>query len=131
MKNVSISVNGVYKRYLIKHDTFEGTIKVNGYDFTSDGSTVSLVFDDGYTVLCYSSYKNGMPILKALGTLSCTPNFKKVLICVNEPVDSDSKGWSGKNGIYISAPSTNRSDSLEIAKLLSGKSKWLSQTNWH
>lgn len=36
-QNVVITVKGVYKRYLLRKDRFEGEISIDKYDFTHDG----------------------------------------------------------------------------------------------
>ena len=60
----------------------------------------------------------------------CTPDFHKMLITVNEAVEKGTKGWSGENGLVISAPANNREEAIEAAETLSSKSKWLSRTKW-
>jgi hypothetical protein len=43
-ENVSITIDGKYKSYLFKNDTFNGTISIDKYDFTSNGSSNSKQF---------------------------------------------------------------------------------------
>lgn len=127
-KDVSIKVKGVYKQYLIKKDTFEGAISVDIYDFTHNTTIAPTTFYDGHGNLIYES-KNYLE-LHSLGLLVCSPDFHKMLITVNEPVEKGAKGWSGENGLVIAAPANNREEAIEAAEILSSKSKWLSRTKW-
>jgi hypothetical protein len=130
LENVSITIKGTYKQYLLKTNTFEGKILIDKYDFSTTESIIPATFYNGYANLEYYSIKDGIPIIHTLGTLSCSPNLDKLLICISEPVNSNSKSWSGKNGLFICAPSKDRVKALKIAKTLSSKSEWLSHTNW-
>lgn len=129
-EDVLITVKGVYKQYLIKNDTFEGTISIDIYDFTLDMPMTPALFYDGYANLIYLNIQDGVPNMRTFGLLSCTPNFDKMLIGVSEPLEAESKCWSGENGLFICAPAQNRAQALESAKILSSKSKLLSHTNW-
>lgn len=122
-EDVSIKVKGVYNQYLIKNDTFEGIISIDSYDFTLDVPITPTKFYDGHADLIYDN-------MHSLGWLICTPDFDKLMITVYEPKEVISKGWSGENGLIISAPAKNRVQALEIAKILFNKSKWLSRTKW-
>lgn len=129
-KEISLLVKGTYNQYLIKSDTFEGTIEISGYDNTRDGYTASLDFRHGYSILFYYDNIDGLPIHNSFGLICCTPDFSQVLICINEPPEANSKGWGGDNGLYIAAPATNRNEAADIAEKLSGKSKWFSGVKW-
>ncbi len=118
-ENVSISIKGDYKHYLFKNDTFDGTITIDKYRFTSDGSYVSLEFNKGKSFLIYMNVVDGKAIQNPLGTIYCTPNFKKLLICIYEPVNDNSYNWDNNDGLFISAPTTSRNKALEIAENLS------------
>lgn len=130
-ENIEITVQGRYFDYLLKKDTFEGKIYVENYDFTSDGSFLTLYFHDGYASMVYEKNANGYPVQKSMGTISCTPDFDQVLILVSEPIAADNQSWSGENGLCISAPCDTRTQAIQIAKNLSVKSKWLSATSWN
>jgi hypothetical protein len=127
-EDVSINVKGVYKNYLIKNDSFEGTISIDSYDFTLGVPIIPTQFSDGYANLQYEG-KNYLEFY-IFGFFICTPNFDKLLIGVHEPIEGDSKSWSGENGLIICAPAKNRIQAVEIAKILSRKSKWLSHADW-
>lgn len=129
-EDITITVKGIYRQYLLKSNTFEGTFSVSKYNFTSDVLIAPTAFCDGYTNLTYSDITNGVPHISTLGILCCSSSFDKLLICVSEPVDADSKSWNGENGLFICAPAESRTQALEIAQTLSGKSEWLSHTNW-
>lgn len=129
VEDVSIIVKGVYKQFLFKEDIFDGNISVDKYDFTAYGSNTPFYFNNSFSVLIYTRALNGSPINKALGSIISQPDFKQLLITVYEPIESDSKGWSADNGLFISAPAENRDQAIIIAKTLSEKQKWL--VNWH
>ena len=58
-KDVSIKVNGVYKQYLIKKDTFEGAISIDIYDFTHNTTIATTTFYDGHGDLIYKNKNKG------------------------------------------------------------------------
>lgn len=121
VEDISITIDGDYKRYLFMDDIFYGTISIDNYEFTSDGSNVSLKFNKGKSFLIYMNVIDGKPIQVPLGAIYCTPNFKQFLICISEPVHSDSNRWNADLGLFISAPSLNRSQAIDIAKNLAEK----------
>jgi hypothetical protein len=126
-EEVSIHVEGVYKQYLFKADAFEGSVSVDKYASTHDKDVLPVSFHDGYGQLVYDYIEDGNFHTNSFGFIFCTPEIDKLFISVYEPIDSDSKGWSGKDGLFICAPAENREQALEIAKSLSSKSQWLSQ----
>ncbi len=121
--HVTIKVKGIYYDSLFKHDTFEGTISVDKYAYTSEIPLLPLYFVDGHASLHYADthMRNN-----TLGFLFCTPDFDKVIIAVDEPLGNGSQGWNGKNGIIITAPAVNRSQANNIIDYLSNKYVWLS-----
>ena len=131
IKNRSITVNGIYYQYLFQKDTFKGTIKIEGYDFTSKDRMIPLSFYDGKSGLTYIKVENGIPIQNTLGFISCTPDFDRLYIGVSEPIDAESKSWSNNNGLFISAKAGNRNEAVGIAKELSKKGKWMSNIKWN
>ncbi|MEO2508706.1 hypothetical protein ABHA01_13025 [Clostridium paraputrificum] len=83
---------------------------------------LNITFDDGVGNLIYVD-KDNPSNTTSLGFLISTSNFDKLLIGVNTPVKSDSQRWSSENGLIISGTAENREEVLELAKLLSQKSK--------
>lgn len=129
-EKVSVAIKGEYKRYLFKNDTFEGTISIDRYPYTLEEPIIQAVFIDGYASITYAGVKDGDPDMHMLGVLCCTPDFRKLLIGISEPLNADSGSWSTKNGLVICAPAESRAEALKNAKLLSRKSKLLSKVNW-
>lgn len=117
-EKISIKIDGEYKNFLFKNDTFHGTISIDKYDFTSNGSSVSLQLGNGNAFLIYMNVVDGKPIQNPLGIIYCTPQFKKLVICVSEPLDKNSYVWNKNNGLFISAPSSSRSQAIDAAKAL-------------
>lgn len=132
-ENISISVQGNYFSYLFKDDRFEGKILIDKYDYTLDGSCVfPLRFTDGWTPLIYHNInKDGIPVDNTLGSIYCTPAFRKILIIVYEPIDGDSKGWESEKGLFISIPAKTRSQAVNNAKLLSKRDNEISLIKWN
>ncbi|MGL4335873.1 MAG: hypothetical protein ACRCST_03190 [Turicibacter sp.] len=127
----TVIISGKFKRYLFKADHFKGIIQVSGYDFKHIDNLVEFYVDDGYGYINYIGFTDGYPEIEFLGTLLFAPHFKEVLVLISEPVyDSDSKSWSAEDGLYVSAPATNKADALEIAAKLSQNSQWLSIAQW-
>lgn len=124
-EKTSIAIKGTYNSYLLKKDTFNGNIIIDLYDFTNNSLPLNITFDDGIGNLIYVD-KDNPSNTNSLGFLISTSNFDKLLIGVNTPVKSDSQMWSSENGLIISGTAENREEALELAKLLSQKSKWLS-----
>jgi len=125
IENVTINIKGDYKRYLFKNDTFNGTITLDNNEFTLGDSYVTLEFNKNKSYLIYKNVVEGKATQYPLGTIYCSPNFKKLLICINEKTNSDSVDtntksyhWNAANGLFVSAPSLNRKQAIDIANEL-------------
>lgn len=132
-EDVSITVKGEYKRYLLKNDKFEGTIAIRPYDLTYELPLFPITFTGGIGNLYYGGFVKGSPVMKSLGFISCTPDFDKLFIGVNEPIMGGENGrssWNGANGLFICAPAENREQALKVANFLSSKSDWLRLAEW-
>lgn len=125
-----IEIRGQYRRYLLKNNTFEGEITIEGYDFSDKSPKVMFEVHDGYASFTYFGMEGVAPYLNTLGTISFANNFKQVLICVSEPIEAGSKTWSSENGLFIVAPTTNREEALVLAKKLSQKTEWMAKIDW-
>lgn len=128
-EDVSITVKGEYKRYLLKNDKFEGTITISPYELTYELSVIPITFIGGIGNVNYVGYDNSAPVLEYLGFISCTPDFDKLLIGVSEPIigsKEESSSWTRENGLFICAPAVNREQALNVANFLTSKSDWFS-----
>lgn len=132
-EDVTITIKGVYKRYLFKDDKFEGTLAISLYDLTSELPLFPITFSDGIGYVLYGGNIKGRPVHEPLGFISCTPDFDKLLLSVSEPIIGSKRSgssWTSENGLLICAPAENREQALNILSLLSRKSKWLNSTEW-
>jgi hypothetical protein len=129
-EDVTVTIKGDYYQYILKEDTFYGTIKIDQYDLTANGSEVSLKFVDGLASLIYFRSNAVNSGSGSLGAIACTPDFKQLLILIDEPLKANHKSWSAEDGLFLAAPAATRSDALKTAESLSKKSSWLSPTNW-
>ncbi|MCT4631363.1 MAG: hypothetical protein N4A76_01345 [Firmicutes bacterium] len=122
-RELTITVKGVYKDYLIKKDTFEGIVSVDKYDFTQDTLMSKVTIFDGKGNLSYFN-------METLGFIIPEKDFSKFFIGVSEPIAEPGQSWSGGDGLVIAAPASTREEAIEITKELAKKSQWLSQSDW-
>jgi heme/copper-type cytochrome/quinol oxidase subunit 2 len=128
-EDVTITVKGVYHKFLFKNDKFKGTISIDKYNFTNEVPLSPLIFQNGYAPIRYTEINNSIKVFN-LGFIYCTPNFDKILIGVREPIGKSPQGWSGDNGLYITAPAENHMQAVEIAKYFSSKYEWINHAKW-
>lgn len=127
----NIEIRGKYKNYLFRDDTFEGKINIEGYDFLDKYDETIFTVVDKVASLSYYGVDHGETIMTSFGTMTFSYDFKKVLLCVSEPVsESSSKSWTSEKGLFIVAPATNRELDVLLAKKISEKSDWLSGVKW-
>ena len=122
----TINISGRYWRYLFRADRFEGRIKVEGYDFTYNAQPLVSLNQNSLT-LDYMGNVNGKPFIESLGRLNFKPVFSEVLIWVyGQHVDSNSnsRGWTSEDGLFISAPAGSREQAIDIANNLAGYINW-------
>jgi hypothetical protein len=130
-EEVTITVTGTYNRYLFRNDTFFGTISTNLYGDIWSLSNGKLSFSDNTArMISMNSDNNDYFKSNYFGELLCAENFSEILILVCETIKGDSKGWNGKDGLYITAPANDKAQSIRIAQRLSKKTKWLSADIW-
>lgn len=132
-EDVTITVKGVYKRYLLKDDKFEGTLGISLYDLTFGLPLIPITFGGDIGNVIYVGFIKNNFVQKSLGFINCTPDFDKLFIGIHEPIMGGEDGrssWTGENGLFISAPAENREQAIENANLLSEKSEWFSLIEW-
>lgn len=132
-EDVSITVKGEYKRYLLKNDKFEGSITIRPYDLTYELPLFPITFTGGTGNVNYGGSIKGKLVMKHLGFISNTPDFEQLFIGVHEPIMGGENGrssWTGENGLFICAPAENREQALKVANFLSSKSDWISLAEW-
>ena len=120
-ENVLVTVKGTYNNYLLRADTFKGSISVECYDFTYNNEMAELKFSDGIGNILYFNFIDGKPEIYSLGFLICTSDFSEFLIGVNYPA-----GWDSGDGINICGYAEDRTEAVKIAQKLALNSEWLS-----
>lgn len=121
IENRTVYVNGVYSNYLFRDDKFSGKIEVEGYDYTS-GADVALVFYDNNANI--GIYDDIVKEYRHM-VMYTNPTFSKLMLLVHESTGTGS-GWSGENGLFISAPASDRKQAVNVAKNLVIRDNWLS-----
>lgn len=129
-KPSSVHVEGTYRSYLLRNDTFDGYIEISNLEQTKESKVYTLIYRDGFANLMYNKSFQGMPDHYVAGAILNDRDFRNILILVDEPINGDSKSWSGDGGLFIVAPSDTRNEALDRAKSLSKKSHWLEEMEW-
>jgi len=117
----NIYIDGVYTRSFFRQDTFSGRFIIDGFDFTADGSIVTLHADsnvgNGMLYVNLDKLRRGsyMDIHNAFGTMFFLPKFEYFTILIPEPTDNPAlQVWNGATGEFISGPADNRSEALRV-----------------
>lgn len=62
---------------------------------------------------------------ESVGYIQKSPKLDNIFIAVPEPIDADSRSWSGDNGLFICAPATNRDEAKERIAMIEAKSEFM------
>ena len=100
-------VEGTYNDYLFRLDTFSGVVKIDGYPAAK---RFSLAVGEGQIALLYVM-EEGMA--RSLGFMYMRPDGSEMLICFYED-----GGWSGWDGLMITAPEFLRDHAVMTANRL-------------
>lgn len=129
-KKVTITVRGSYKQYILKNDKFEGSISSNIYGEIWNKSHGEIIFRDNIGYINYVGVDdNGFPRIEDFGMLICNSNVDEILVLAYQKI-GNTNGWSGEDGLYISAPAKNKEEVIKVAKKLSNNNAWLSNIIW-
>jgi len=117
----NIYINGVYTRSFFRQDVFHGKFIIEGFDFTSDGSIVTLHPDSNVgNIMLYVNFdglRRGSYIdrYNTFGTIFFSPKFEYFTILIPEPTDNPTlRVWNGATGEFLSGPADNRSEALRV-----------------
>lgn len=102
-----VNVEGTYFDYLFREDTFSGVVAIDGYP---TATRFSSQVGDGQIALMTT---DGDGRLKSLGFMYMRPDGSEMLICLYE-----NGGWSGQNGLMITAPEFLRDFAVMTANRL-------------
>ena len=116
-----IYIDGVYTRSIFRQDIFNGKFIIEGFDFTSDGSIITLHADSNVgAAMLYVNLEGinrGSHIgnYNILGTIFFSPKFKNFTVLISESTDNPAlRSWSGESGLFLSSPAGNRSEALRV-----------------
>jgi len=116
-----IYIDGVYTTSFFKPDVFRGEFIVEGIDFTSDGSKITINADSNVgNIMLYTNFdslrrNSGTNIHNFWGTIFFSPRFEYFTILIPEPTGNPSlQTWSKKSGLFLSGPANNRREALGI-----------------
>lgn len=130
-EKVTIKIDGTYKQYLFKNNTFKGNISIDKYAFTKEKHLQQTTFYNNTAFLIYHNIQYGNIDSNIMGDLCCTPDFSKLLITISEPIDADTKSMNVGDLLFISAPADNRSTAFKISRDLSkNASSFLQLVKW-
>jgi len=112
-EEIKLGIHGYYSKGLLKGDHYKGTITIGDkllekIDISFDTKGVGLISYYDKTTGEYISY----------GNLIATNQMKEFTICVLNDSQQGGKGWSAKHGFMISAPASNRVESLKLTQRL-------------
>lgn len=120
---VTISIEGMLKRKLGGSKTFVGTIDISGEDIPvpEQYREVTIKFRNHSGLLLYAYNGRGFPKQYAYGSLFVNRDFSEVSILKYKEHEDrpESKGWSGADGLMITAPAVDRQEALELSRSLS------------
>ena len=133
---ITISLDGTYKRFLTKQNTFEGSIEITGIEELSyiNSEQLSLVFHNNTAVLYFMHYnaEKGDFESQMLGDLIIDDSFDNFMLTVFEPVTAEVSGktWSITGGLFLTNNAQSRDDAIENAKALCRDNEWFSEIIW-
>lgn len=117
----SVSVDGIYRKPLMRDPSFEGKIVCGEYDFTKELDLVDVHFDrnfGGMGILTYVGYRNGTPIGRAFGTIKVSGNFDEIAINVT---NGDILKERHVETLILCAPARNLAEAKKIGESGMGK----------
>lgn len=125
---VNISIEGIYSRSVIRQDIFRGEFKIESFNFTSDGSIITLFADENFGATMKYINLDGLKagsdvIVNNLGLVFFTPDFAEFTILIFEPgTNSFTQSWCKETGMFLSAPSSDRKEALDMMRELLSES---------
>lgn len=121
-KPVVIRLEGKMKRSLLGRQHFEGRIEVSSEELSvpKHSRTLRLVFDDLRAIIDYRYFSDGQLGSYPYGTIYIDKDMNKFTILRFSEETASYKGeknvgWSGENGIVISAPAATREEAVKLS----------------
>ncbi len=119
-ESLQVHVNGKAYRRLGEKVKFIGEIQLEGKNtpINENRWQVELLIDQTNGKLLYVRRNNTM-LHETIGTLFVNRNISEMTIAVMEEYeDGNGGGWSGEDGLMISAPASNREEALAVSNSL-------------
>jgi hypothetical protein len=119
-ESLQVNVNGKAYRRLGGNLKFIGEIQLEGKDTPVEQNRwqVELLIHQKDGELLYVR-RDGKMLPETIGTLFVNRDFSEMTIAVMEKnEDGNGGGWSGGDGLMISAPATNREAALAVSNFL-------------
>lgn len=133
-RKVTFEIDGKIYKDMFLNKTFVGKIYISDIEDLLDkqydintykkllNSQVNLQLDKYMrATLFYYMKKASTSYSETIGTIYFEPTFSKFTISVLEKVDNNTRTWSSKDGLIISAPAENRKEALEITNSIIAK----------
>jgi hypothetical protein len=121
---IKVKVNGSLQYSITGERKFRGTIELEGENIPvpADQRELNILLPKEQPgLVIYSYFKDGKAMFYHVGGLFINSDFTRVAFYLYEQKTNDSSdggGWSGDNGIMLSAPTGNRNEALTISKEL-------------
>jgi len=120
-KQINIIVKGKMYRSLSLSKRFKGTIECEGYEIPIPKDyNLDIFFYKSNSGYIYYNIDQGLSLDITFGRIYINKDFSKFTIAVIEYTDESRRagGWSGEDGLMITAPCTSRSEALDISNEL-------------
>ena len=118
VKPVTLRLHGTRDRPLFGPETFDGTVNISGASIPDrlNGRLLHVVFETGVGGLLTGSLWSHAQFYD-YGALFPNQSFTAFTVTEWQP-EGNGSGWSGSNGLAISAPATTRRQGLRISNEL-------------
>lgn len=127
-EQIEVKMKGIYLDFLFLDDYYDGDIMIEGEAITQKEGALSRVRMMNEGALFYADDEF---LLNGMGYIVGSGGFKEFTITLMEERENGSRGWSGKDGLMVTWPASNREEALEMTKRLTKRySSWLANGNW-
>lgn len=125
-EQLTIEVNGEYRKGILRNDSFVGRIQVDGEMLPPDGAMETFLeiefwerdpLSRGGFIQYINMTDDGYSEIVTYGILFMSNDFSEITIAKHSQEGSGSS-WNGEDGLMISAPAKNREEALSIANRL-------------
>lgn len=121
LEPVAIHMYGTMKRSLTGKGMFKGTIDVVGeiLPVPADKRKLKINFNRDHSgQIIYGYYEDGQPWVYSYGVIYVNNDLSKITIAVFDKDEAGGGGWTGADGLMITAPADDRTNALKVANEL-------------